>query len=393
MARVKNVLCIVSAVFGRPFLIKAKELGWNVYLLTEEKYLKEAWPREHLADVFAVPDITDETVVRNVVTYLARTIRFDRIVGLGEFDIEVAAMLREHTRIGGMGETTARYFRDKLAMRHKAKDEDLLVPRFSRILNYDELKEYMEEVPAPWVMKPRMSASSARISKLHHPEELWKKLDELGDKQTNYLLEEYIPGDVYHVDSVVYDYKVKYASVSKYGIPMLDLNTTGGIFTTRMIERDSDDEKALQDMNKKLVKRFGLREGVTHIEYIKGKDGKFYFLEAASRVGGARIPDVVWHATGLCFWHEWAKMELLSSKEYKTAKPLKRYGGAIFTLAHQEWPDMSPYNDPEIAWIQKKKNFAGLIVVSEDATRVEELLAGYYPRFAQDFMTHIAPKT
>ncbi|RMF34274.1 MAG: ATPase, partial [Chlorobiota bacterium] len=122
----RTVLCIAGALFGRPFLLEAKRLGWRVFLMTEEKYLREDWPRDQIDEIFAVPDLYDERVVRNVVTYLARTTRFDRIVGLGEFDIEVAAALREHTRIGGMGETTARYFRDKLAMRMKARDEGAL---------------------------------------------------------------------------------------------------------------------------------------------------------------------------------------------------------------------------------------------------------------------------
>ena len=82
-----TVLCIVGALFGRPFLFEAKRIGWKVCLLTEEKLLKEAWPREQIDELFAVPDLYDEKVVKNVVTYLARTRRFDKIVGLGEFDI------------------------------------------------------------------------------------------------------------------------------------------------------------------------------------------------------------------------------------------------------------------------------------------------------------------
>src|SRR5207244_2739728 len=109
-----TVLCVVGALFGRPFLLEAKRLGWRVVLLTEEKLLKEEWPREQIDELYSVPDLYDEKVVRDVVCYLARDRKFDKIVGLGEFDIEVAAALREYTRTPGMGETTARYFRDKL---------------------------------------------------------------------------------------------------------------------------------------------------------------------------------------------------------------------------------------------------------------------------------------
>ncbi|MFN8358978.1 MAG: ATP-grasp domain-containing protein [Candidatus Kapaibacterium sp.] len=389
----KTVLCVVGALFGRPFLLEAKRLGWNVHLLTEERYLKEAWPRDQIDQVYAVPDLFDEKVVRNVVCYLSRVVKFDKIIGLGEFDIEVAAALREHTRIGGMGETTSRYFRDKLAMRMKADEDGIAVPEFTRILNHAEVKEFMDKVPTPWVLKPRMGASSAKVTKMYHAQEVWNEIEKLGDKQSTYLLERYIAGDVYHVDSLVNDSKVVFASCSKYGIPMLDLTTTGGIFTTRMIKRGSADEKALQKINKDITASFGLVRGTMHNEYIKSKeDGKFYFLEASARVGGARIPDVIFRSTGLCLWHEWAKIELLPKGEYKLPKYDKVYGGGIFTLSRQDDPDLTAYNDPEVAWVQKKKNYAGLLLKSENADRIEELLMNYYPRFAEDFMAHVPMK-
>jgi biotin carboxylase len=388
-----TILCIAVALVGRPFMIEAKRLGHRVLVMTTAKRLNEAWPRDVVDDVFAVPDMFDETVVKNVVSYLARHQRIDRVVPMGDFDVDVAAMLREHLRLPGMGETTMRYFRDKLAMRLKTQEDGIPVPEFVHVLNYDAVNAYMDRVPAPWVLKPRMEAASFGIKKIAHRDELWPHLDKLGDKQSGYLLEKYTPGDVFHVDSVVSEREVVFASCSRYGTPMLDLNTTGGMFTTRMIERGSADEKALQKLNKQVVKSLGLVRGVTHIEYIKGReDGKFYFLEAGARVGAARIPDVVWHATDLCLWHEWAKIEIAQGKEpYVLPKVRQDYAGAIITLARQETPDLSAYTDPEIVYRQARKNHAGLIVRSSSQQRVEELLNQYAQRFSHDFAAH-APR-
>lgn len=389
-----TILCIAVALVGRPFMLKAKEMGHRVIVMTNAKRLDEAWPRDKVDEVFAVPDVFDEKVVRNVVSYLARHQKIDRVVPMGDFDVEVAAMLREHLRLPGMGETTMRYFRDKLAMRLKAQEDGIAVPEFVHILNYDEVNAYMDRVSAPWVLKPRQEAASFGIKKINHRDELWPQLEKLGDKQSEYLLEKYTPGDVYHVDSVVSERKVMFASASKYGTPMLDLNTTGGMFTTRTIERGSADEKALQKINEDVIKSLGLVRGVTHIEYIKGKeDGKFYFLEAGARVGAARIPDVVWHATDLCLWHEWAKIEVDQDKKpYKLPKIRNEYAGTIITLARQETPDLSAYTDPEICYRQARKHHAGLIVKSKDPKRVEELLNQYAQRFVQDFAAHVPMK-
>lgn len=385
-------------------MIYAKQMGWRVLVMTNAKRLNDAWPRDQVDEVFAVPDIFDEKVVKNVVSFLARSQKIDRIVPMGDFEVDVAVMLREHLRVPGMGETTMRYFRDKLAMRMKAQEDGIRVPDFVHILNHDEINAYLKRVPGPWILKPRMEAASFGIQKINHPDELWAKLNELGDKQSNYLLEKFTAGDVYHVDAVVSEREVVFASASKYGKPMLALNQDGGVYTTRTIKRGTADEKALQKLNKEVIASLGLVRGVTHIEYIKShEDGKFYFLEAGARVGAARIPDVIYRATDLCLWHEWARLDLagkdLAAKgvpdadaPYKLPKLRKDYAGVIVTLAQQEHPDMSAYNDPEVVWVQKKKYHAGLVVQSPDPERVEKLLEEYAQRFARDFMAHVPLK-
>ena len=53
------------------------------------------------------------------------------------------------------------------------------------------------------MIKPRSEASALGIQKLSTAEELWNTIHELGDKRHAYLVEQYKPGDVYHVDSLV----------------------------------------------------------------------------------------------------------------------------------------------------------------------------------------------
>lgn len=65
--------------------------------------------------------------------------------------METAATLREHLRVPGMGLTTMRYFRDKLAMRMKALDGGIRVPDFVPVVNYSNVRYYLDHVPAPWV--------------------------------------------------------------------------------------------------------------------------------------------------------------------------------------------------------------------------------------------------
>jgi len=377
-----NVLCLATYYKGERFMREAAAQGARVYLLTVAKLLQRPWPRDILADVFAMRDGADLGETIRTVSYLARNVRLDRIVALDDFDVETAAALREHLRIPGMGDTTARHFRDKLAMRVKAREEGIPVPDFVHVLNYDALRDFMKRVPPPWMNKPRSEASAAGITKVHDEEKLWELVNKQGDRQSNFLLEQYLPGDVYHVDSVVSERKVLFQAVHKCVTPPFDVAHGGGIFATSTVERGSIDEKELLEMNERTLKCMNLVRGVSHIEFIKGRaDGRFYMLECAARVGGAHIADMVEAATGINLWQEWAKIEVGGGKApYTLPKPREEYGGLLLTLAREERPDTSMFSDPEVVYRSPEKSHIGLVLRSPDHARIQTLLTDYLAR-------------
>lgn len=382
-----TILCISSYEKGQEFLRTCKEHGCRVLLLTTEKLRNADWPREAIDETFYIPeDLSTEGLVR-AVSFMARTQPVDRIVALDEFDMENVAALREHLRIPGMGLTTMRYFRDKLAMRGRAKEAGIFVPEFVHVLNYESLKEFMAGVKPPWLLKPRSQASGIGMKKIEKPEDLWPWLDQLGDQQSFYLLEQFLPGDIFHVDSIVSERKVVFAEVHSYGKPPLDVSHHGGIFTTRTVPRTSAVSKALVKINREVIETLGLVRGVTHAEFLRAhEDGKFYFIEVASRVGGAYIADLIEAATGINLWREWAHLELGAGKQpYSLPKPRHEYAGVIISLARQETPDTSAYADPEIVLRVPKHHHAGFVLRSAKADRIEELLESYATRFREDF--------
>jgi biotin carboxylase len=383
-----TILCVSSYEKGQEFLRTCKAIGCRVYLLTVEKLRNGDWPREAIDEMFFMPEELPLPGLLNAVSYAARTRKIDRIVALDEFDMENVSAIREHLRIPGMGLTTVRYFRDKLAMRARAKEAGVNVPEFVHVLNHDEMRQFMQRVPAPWLLKPRSQASGIGMKKIHRPEELWPWLDKLGDEQSHFLLEQFVPGGVFHLDSVVSEKQVLFTDAHAYGVPPLDVSHAGGVFTTRTLERGSEDAKALRVINQRLIDALGLMRGVTHAEFLKAhSDGRWYFIEIAARVGGAHISDVVDAASGINLWREWAKLELGAGKvPYRLPATRQDYAGAIVSLARQEEPDTSAYNDPEIVYRVKKYHHAGFVVKSSSPVRVKELLDSYSRRFVTDFL-------
>ncbi len=394
----KTVLVIASYDKGHDFLRTCKDLGWRVVLVTSESLKDEhQFPREAIDEIFYMRDVDkkwDPQETQRAISYLARTRTFDRIVPLDDFDLEIAANLREHLRIPGMGETTTRYFRDKLAMRMRAKTMGLRVPDFVHLLNDEQIRAFCQRVPAPWVIKPRSSAGAIGIKKANDEGELWAALETLGDDRGNYLLERYVPGEVFHVDSLVHDGKIVFQRASRYGKPPLDVSHGGDVFTTRLMPAETSDARALIEMNSQVLTAMRLLRGSSHTEFIRGRDdGQVYFLETSARVGGAHIADMIEAATGMNPWREWAKIELAGENgSYELPQIRDEYAGLIVSLARQEAPDTSSFNDAEVVWRMDKKQHIGLIVRSASPSRVDELLAQYVERIRNDFHAVAPPQ-
>lgn len=385
-----TLLCITSYHKGFDFLCEAKRQGARVILLTSKSLENAEWPKESINEIYYIPDIDKEWNMNdmiNGVSFMARTVHIDKVVALDDFDVEKAAALREHLRMSGMGDTMARHFRDKLAMRAEAKSMSIPVPPFVHVLNHEKIKSFLANVEPPYVLKPRLQAGAIGIKKIHNEKELWEIVNTLGDKQSFYLLEKFIPGDIYHVDSILYKKEIVFCIVCKYGRPPMEVAHEGRVFSSRTVQRDSPDDDALRAMNKLTLQSLGLVEGISHTEFIKGDaDGEFYFLETSARVGGAHIADLVEAASGLNLWAEWAKIEC-SNGDYRVNQLRNDYAGLMISLARQEWPDMNAYNDTEVVWRLNKRHHAGLIFRSPEQKRIEQLLNSYTNRFYSDFFT------
>jgi biotin carboxylase len=383
-----RILAISSYEKGQPFLRQVAAMGVRIQLLTVDDLRHADWPFEILEELHTMPKGLTQEQILNTVTYLARTRRFDRIVALDEFDMRTAAMLREHMRLPGMGLTTTAYFRDKLAMRIEASRAGAPVPEFVSMINHEAVARYMDQIPGPWVLKPRSEASAIGIRKIHAPAQLWAAVEELGDASSHFLLERFVPGEIFHVDSIVSEREVVFASVSQYGKPPMQTMHEGGVFTTRILDRSSPTVRGLTTLNQQLMPAMGMVRGVTHAEYIQDRSGKLFFLEAAARVGGAFIADVAEAASGLNLWAEWARIEVCSLRGEPYALPPQRaeYAGSVLCLARVAEPDTTAFTAPEIVHRLRKHHHAGLILRSPQAERIRELLTDYSQKFVDMYL-------
>jgi phosphoribosylaminoimidazole carboxylase (NCAIR synthetase) len=387
-ARQPTIFCISTYEKGQAFLLEAARLGCYVILLTVDPLKDGDWPRESLAELHTMPENLTSEQVLNTVMWLIRSRPIDRIVALDEFDLENAALLREHLRLPGMGQSATRFFRDKLAMRVGARQAGIAVPAFTGVFHHEQVAEFLRDVPGPWLLKPRTNASAIGIKSIEDPDQLWRILDELGDLQSHYVLERFVAGEVYHVEGVTWNREVLFAAPHKYGKPPMQTMHQGGVFTTRSLPEDSSDARELKQIHGETIRALGMVSGVTHTEFIKSRDdGKFYFLETAARVGGAYIAELVENSKGLNPWVEWARIEvaLTDGSKYHLPELREDYAGSIICLARQEQPDLAGFTDPEIILRMQKHHHAGIMVRDGSVDRIESLVESYGNRFLEDF--------
>jgi hypothetical protein len=389
-----SILCVASFFKGEAFMRAAKADGCTVYLITSSQLKEEEWPHDSIDEIFYVNDINGEKGVWNmeeVIAGLAWVVQsrpIDRIVSLDDFDVEKGAALREHFRIPGMGQTTCRYFRDKLAMRVKAAEAGIRVPAFSALFNNDVINNYLDTIAAPWLIKPRGEASATGIKKAHSKEEAWQILNNLGDKRHQFLIEQFRPGDVFHSDAINVDGKSVFCRNSRYLSTPMEVAHGGGVFRSMTIEFDGADDKELHKMNAAVMLAFGMNYSASHTEFIKDREtGEFVFLETACRVGGANLAEMVEMSSGINLWREWARVEVAIARgeKYKLPKVRHDYAGIVVSLSRHEWPDSGGFTESEIVWRMNKKYHIGLIVQANKASRILELLDAFTQRVFNDF--------
>lgn len=395
----KTFLCISCEFKGSDFITTLFHLGHKIYLVTSEKYFDSPWPRDHIEEIFYIPgedgrrwkmdDLIQGTA------HIFRKNHIDKIIALDDYDVWKAATLREEFRSPGMGQTTARHFFDKLAMRMVAEEKHIRVPRYCPLFNDERISEFLSVTNGPYVIKPRSDAGAIGIRKINTGDEFWQWNAEHFEIRHTYLIEEFKPGDVFHVDSLFMDYTPIFSRTSRYIHPPFQVAHGGGVFQSQTLDVKSEDSTALQEFNHRLIKSFHLNFGASHSEFIRcHEDGKYYFLETSARVGGAHLAEMVEAASGINLWSEWAKIEscMLANAEYKLPKVRNDNAGIVATLSRHGRPDYSLFDDPAIWWTMEKEYHIGLVLKNTSQKEVTDGLSYYSTLFAQEYSTTVPLK-
>ncbi|HDX9692276.1 ATP-grasp domain-containing protein [Bacillus thuringiensis] len=305
-------------------------LGEEIVLLNSSKRVEE-FKDKNYAHVEGFENYENNNFLEARAMDLHKKFNFRRVIAISELDLIRASYLRGKFNIPGQNITSAQVYRDKVKMKEKAKEAGLQVPIFSKMDNAMDLIDFIDKNGYPVVVKPVDSAGSMGTSVLKDEADL-KALLTSGIKG-NLEVEKFIKGDMYHVDGVIVNGQIIVNWPSIYVNGCLAFQE-GKYLGSHMLHEENPLAKRLKNFVTKILKSFPTPTNTAfHAEVFHTDDNELVLCEIASRVGGARVNDVIEYAFDVNLLKVWvqAQCDVENIEKYynKEFSPNKLYGWII----------------------------------------------------------------
>lgn len=224
---------------------------------------------------------------------------FDAVQSSVEYALVCAALLAEHFGCRTPGAATATRMRDKSLQKARIAAAGLRTARSTVIEDVYDVGA-LEKLPYERaVLKPLAGAGTARttvVEDLHALRGLSRSYAAQGIAQRVFVLEEFVPGEEWVVDGVVFEGQLLFAGVGAYREPCLAAVDGELPLTMRRFDpvQDAGAYAAALPMAAAALAALGLRDGVFHMELFHDPaTGQLTFGECAGRRGGALIHEEI----------------------------------------------------------------------------------------------------
>ncbi|WP_282875910.1 ATP-grasp domain-containing protein [Pseudomonas peli] len=304
----KKVLVVSSSPDIEQRLARMVEKGAipkEDYSIFVEKFGEESSASDgHFANVFTIDDLRNRVAIDAGVEQCRAWGPFDLVITTDEYSVILAAELRDRLAIPGPKLSEMLKFRDKVIMKESLLGSSVPTPAFytiEQLLNDHSL--------LPVVVKPRSYAGSKGISVLNMPQEVLELANTfqgtLTDKEVAFTefslndleLEEFIVGEILHIDGYILGGEVIFCVPSQYVGTCLNY-INGQPLASHSVE-DREEHKRCLEFSKQVHAVMQLPDGAFHLEAFLTSSGERVFLEIGARPGGSYVVPSIEYATGL----------------------------------------------------------------------------------------------
>ena len=271
------------------------EVGARVLAIGDQpKDALEPEVREALTAYHRVGNLWDEeAVVEEVLRELgSRTV--DRVVCLWVPAMILAGRLRDRLGVPGLSAEQARVFRDKESMKATLDAAGIRTPHHYRARTAHEVREAVERIGYPVIVKPIAGAGSADTYWAHDEGELSGVLERVRHVP-EVSVEEFVQGEEHTYDTVSADGEVLFENVAWYRPTPLVARLNEWISPQAVCLRDlaAPELRGGIEMGRRALRALGFERGFAHMEWFRKPDGEVVFGEIGGRPPGGRLVHVM----------------------------------------------------------------------------------------------------
>jgi predicted ATP-grasp superfamily ATP-dependent carboligase len=304
---------------------KAVELGFETYVVSFQK------PKFKSKKYFEMVFTGNYSMFKNM--------SFDAVIPLTEKSIPIAQTILKNSLSKKVDLEKFKLCHDKLEMKNHAKKNHIPITEYTLIEEATQPEELIQKLGLPLVLKERDSSGSRGLTTAN-------TLDDLAKMKPNLLAEKYIHGKEYSVENFIYNGEIIFSNVTDYHVHHIC-----NILPARM---EDDIKKKLIKFNSEVIKVFGIKNGIAHVEYYL-TEKNILFGEIAIRPPGGYIMRLIEICYGFSPWKTLIDIECgekptvnNNSHGYSAAWILHPGEGVV-----EKEPDYKPlFKDPNLVDIQ-----------------------------------------
>ncbi len=289
--------------------LDAPEFG-RVSVITEPGHAQRYGPD---VDVHLVESIHDVEWVRRTTMQILAERDLHRVLSPFELSIPVAGYLRSYFGLPGLSFETANLFANKYLMKRRAATAGLPGTAFRVACTLANVLPKAVELGWPVVIKPVLGGGCLDVVVFDSPDAFARFCassvsESIRRLTVPLIVEQHVELEAeYHCDGIVHDGEVVFAAPSKYVVPLL--GCPAELNASHTLAPEHPDRAEILDLHARTVHAFGLQSGVTHMEFLKTRDG-LLVGEITCRPAGGGIPDAIWLQYGVDIWRAFRETSL-----------------------------------------------------------------------------------
>jgi len=289
-----------------------------IVISQESVELLASWQQSRISISRQVPDVFDKWTIIKTLTDLQKiTGPVQKILGATEQLQVPIAEARLALGIPGMNVATAQNFRDKSRMKTLFDENGIPCAKHELVNTYESALAFIKRCPYPVVAKPVAGAGSQTTFKVTSDAEMLAAFTQMGHVSADgVIIEEFIVGDEYSLDTFSLNGKVLGQTINQYLPNPLEVVSNPWMQWRVQFRKDSN-SKAFEDIRKagkKALDVLGMKTGMSHMEWFRRKDGSIAISEVAARPPGAQFTTLISRACDFNVLKAWVELMIFDKE-------------------------------------------------------------------------------